>query len=83
MKLIKDQEAYTLRLNQAEYIDRILTRFNMVESNAKDTPMATWQAKKNTLEASKDNSVNRRSNAPYIAMSDACQELITLDEAYR
>ena len=67
MKINRDREAHIIRLNQTEYIDKVLKRFKMLESKPKDTPMVTRQAKKKRLEASKDNSSTRRTKAPYRA----------------
>ena len=64
MKIIRDKNNQTMKLVQKDYVNKILTRFNMFESNPKNTPMITRQAKSksNNLGDSKE-----LTSAPYRA----------------
>ena len=65
LKIIRNKEMKEMKIQQSDYIEKMLTKFNMFESKPKDTPMVTRQAK------NKNNKINseirKPTNAPYRA----------------
>ncbi|KAH9684612.1 DNA (cytosine-5)-methyltransferase 1B [Citrus sinensis] len=65
MQIIRDRESKVLYLSQADYVKRVLTRFNMEDSKPVSTPLSAHFQLSKSLEPTTDDDFNYMREIPY------------------
>ena len=65
MKITRDRENRIMKIQQSEYTERILKRFNMHESKQQSTPMVTRQVKNRDCKITEETVEESSYKAPY------------------
>ena len=82
MRIRRDRKNQIITIDQTEYIERILERFNMSETNPKDTPMVTKQVQKRQGKAESQKN-SRKNYTPKVPYREAIGSLLYLASATR
>ena len=79
MRITRNRQNKIITIDQSEYIEKVLERFNMKESKPKDTPMVTRQVQKRMTQIAQ----NKETYTPNVPYREAIGSLLYLAGATR